>query len=351
LGNIKDSPKALGDFSFALGLGTRSSGLSSVSIGANNISVGDFSTSLGFTSTATGNRSIAIGAYSRTYGVSSTAIGYKCITNEDGYLSFAGGISSTTSGYGAVALGINCDAIGSRSLALGDGAEAKGISSVAIGDGARADTSYSNAFGYYLTASGKFSYAFGKWCDTNKKNGAFVFNTTDNKFLRLNASQDFEISFRADNGFRFFTTDTSDINSFIMLSNGNVGMGTKNPEYRLEVAGDINVHGIIYQAGAQVIPDYVFEKSYLLETIEEHAEFMWREKHLPSLKSAKQIETEGKININERREQILEELEKAHIYIEQLNERIKILEAQNEILKNNLELEKRIEEIERIIKK
>ena len=63
---------------------------------------------------------------------------------------------------------------------------------------------------------------------------------------------------------------------------------------------------------------------------------MWTNKHLPALKSAVQIEEEGRINLNERREQMLEELEKAHIYIEQLNNDIKLMKAENQELKEKL---------------
>ena len=64
---------------------------------------------------------------------------------------------------------------------------------------------------------------------------------------------------------------------------------------------------------------------------------MWKNKHLPAVTSEKQIDKEGKYSINERREQMLEELEKAHIYIEQLNNRIKELESENKDMKSNQE--------------
>lgn len=72
------------------------------------------------------------------------------------------------------------------------------------------------------------------------------------------------------------------------------------------------------------IPDYVFHNTYNLESIEKHADFMFNKKHLPSVKSARYIK-----NMNDlKKEDILEELEKAHIYIHQMNERLKKLENQ-----------------------
>ena len=101
------------------------------------------------------------------------------------------------------------------------------------------------------------------------------------------------------------------------------------------INGDFHVIGNITAIGT-IVPDYVFEGDYELETIEEHANYMWTNKHLPALKSAVQIEEEGRINLNERREQMLEELEKAHIYIEQLNNDIKLMKAENQELKEKL---------------
>ncbi len=90
-----------------------------------------------------------------------------------------------------------------------------------------------------------------------------------------------------------------------------------------------------------LVPDYVFEDEYQLESIEEHAAYMWKEKHLPAVTPAATINA-GKYNMAERREQILEELEKAHIYIEELHNRVKTLEDQEseieDLKKENQEL-------------
>ena len=69
-------------------------------------------------------------------------------------------------------------------------------------------------------------------------------------------------------------------------------------------------------------PDYVFHKSYNLENIDEHAKYMFNNNHLCAITDSRFY----KEKIDLRREQILEELEKAHIYIFQLHERIKLLE-------------------------
>ncbi|MDX1701798.1 MAG: hypothetical protein R3250_14325 [Melioribacteraceae bacterium] len=100
-----------------------------------------------------------------------------------------------------------------------------------------------------------------------------------------------------------------------------IGIGTTTPQ------GKLDVNGEIYQRGSVLHADYVFEDDYELETIEEHAEFMWREKHLPAIPKA-MFDAEGNeiVEVGSHRRGIVEELEKAHIYISQLEKRIKILE-------------------------
>ncbi|MFB0525581.1 MAG: hypothetical protein ACETVZ_08550, partial [Phycisphaerae bacterium] len=102
---------------------------------------------------------------------------------------------------------------------------------------------------------------------------------------------------------------------------GEIGIGTTSPQ------GKLDVNGSIYQRGSQLHADYVFEPDYKLETIDEHSEFMWQNKHLPAIPEAK-VDEKGNeiIEVGAHRKGIVEELEKAHIYIEQLHKRIKTLE-------------------------
>ena len=108
------------------------------------------------------------------------------------------------------------------------------------------------------------------------------------------------------------TIDTSD----------NVGIGTTSP------GGKLDVNGTIYQRGGSLHADYVFETDYALESIEEHSVYMWTHKHLRAVPAVEYDENGLEmLEVGAHRRGILEELEKAHVYIEQLNERIKVLEA------------------------
>jgi hypothetical protein len=110
-------------------------------------------------------------------------------------------------------------------------------------------------------------------------------------------------------------------------------LGT-NSLNRLEItAGGDVVH---FSAGT-VHPDYVFEPSYQLESIEDHAAKMWTKKHLPSVGPGEYTaDGRAKFKLGAGRAGMLEELEKAHIYIEQLDERLKMKDAELEAVTERL---------------
>ncbi len=100
-----------------------------------------------------------------------------------------------------------------------------------------------------------------------------------------------------------------------ITANGNVGIGTDNP------LGKLDVNGTIYQRGSVLHADYVFESDYQLESIEEHAEFMQREKRLVSFPKPQRDENgQEVIEYGSYLRGIVEELEKAHLYIAKLND-------------------------------
>jgi len=108
---------------------------------------------------------------------------------------------------------------------------------------------------------------------------------------------------------------------------GNVTIGTR-----------LDVNGPIYQRGAVLHADYVFEAGYKLESIDEHSEFMWQEKHLPAMPKIQKDENGREIvEIGARSKGIVEELEKAHIYIEQLHKENKELRDRLERLDARLD--------------
>ncbi len=110
-------------------------------------------------------------------------------------------------------------------------------------------------------------------------------------------------------------------------ANTNLLLVGVEPDGSTAVANEVNITGNLVVSGT-ITPDFVFDPDYPLESIEEHAEYMWKNGHLPAVGEAT---ADGfgthEINLGRRSQSMLEELEKAHLYIEQLNARIKALEA------------------------
>ena len=116
-----------------------------------------------------------------------------------------------------------------------------------------------------------------------------------------------------------------------IYDDGNVGIGTNSPQ------GALDVNGPIYQRGVELHADYVFEADYELESIDEHSEYMWEQKHLPAIPQTERDERGQEIiEVGGHRRGIVEELEKAHIYIEQLHKRIGELQGQNGLMEGRL---------------
>ena len=106
-----------------------------------------------------------------------------------------------------------------------------------------------------------------------------------------------------------------------------VGIGTTNPHPDAQ----LDVDGPIFQRGGRLHADYVFQPGYRLEPIGEHADSMWGQQHLPAVPPV-ETDEQGKeiVEVGRHQRGILEELEKAHIYIQWLHERLEKLERKNQ---------------------
>jgi len=149
----------------------------------------------------------------------------------------------------------------------------------------------------------------------------------------------------ADGRFRVFDNIVGGGERITVLQSGNVGIGTATP------AGRLDVNGTIFQRGILLHADYVFEPTYTLESIEEHSVFMWNNKHLPAL-GARTVDEQGQevVEIGARMRGMLEELEKAHIYISALSDRITEKDAAlTKLERQNVELAERLARIEALL--
>lgn len=149
----------------------------------------------------------------------------------------------------------------------------------------------------------------------------------------------------ADGRFRVFDNILGGGERITVLQSGNVGIGTATP------AGRLDVNGTIFQRGILLHADYVFEPTYTLESIEDHSAFMWNNKHLPAL-GARTVDENGQevVEIGARMRGMLEEIEKAHIYISTLSYRITEKDAALvKLERQNAELGERLARIEAML--
>lgn len=137
------------------------------------------------------------------------------------------------------------------------------------------------------------------------------------------------------------------VRSMTLASNGNVGIGSVNPDAKLTVKGRIHAEEV--KVDLAVPADYVFEKyysgksilkpEYTMLTIEEIETFTQKNNHLPGIPSAKEIQEKG-LNVGEMSNLLLQKIEELTLYtieqnklIKEQQKRIEKLEADNN--KNN----------------
>ena len=113
-------------------------------------------------------------------------------------------------------------------------------------------------------------------------------------------------------------------NGNIAVMNGNIGIGTTNPTAKLDVIGIIRAEEVKVCLNQGC--DFVFDKNYNLMSIKDLNSFIAENKHLPEIAPAAEMENEG-INISEMNAKLLQKIEELTLYIIDLNERIEILET------------------------
>lgn len=124
-------------------------------------------------------------------------------------------------------------------------------------------------------------------------------------------------------GVNFNIKNTNDTKVFVLAPNGT-----------LTLTGELITAGGTCGGGC----DKVFSSDFTVETVEDHAEKMWENSYLPAVGPT--VEN-APINLSQKTAGMLNELEKAHIYIAQLNTRLKEQEARmNELLSRLEQLDK-----------
>lgn len=112
----------------------------------------------------------------------------------------------------------------------------------------------------------------------------------------------------------------------IITKTGNIGIGTETPDTKLAVNGTIHAKEVIVDLLGW--PDYVFEDDYSLMPLNELEKLINKNKHLPNIPSAVEVESNG-IQLGEMNKKLIEKVEELTLYIIQLNKEIQ--EVKNKI--------------------
>jgi len=147
------------------------------------------------------------------------------------------------------------------------------------------------------------------------------------------------------NGYYVFQTATvGGGKSFSITNAGNVGIGTTSPDSRLTVKGHIHTQEVKVDLNGAVAPDYVFEESYSLPSLEATEAYIQANKHLPEVPSAKEMEANG-IELKEMNLLMLKKMEEMTLHVIRLNKEMEALKGlvtglqeENEKLKEELEV-------------
>ncbi len=191
------------------------------------------------------------------------------------------------------------------------------------------DTVYSKEIlikDYDYTLDNNSFYSSLKFIDSdNQALGLFGYlSSSNNDLYVINKNDAGKIRFKINDNYPMYITKE------------NVGIGidpttiTNNP-YALAVNGIIGAKEIIVET--ESFPDYVFNKDYKLLSLNEVDEFISKNKHLPGIPPASEVEVKG-INVGEMETKLLEKIEELTLYIINQEKRISRLEEQNMNLLN-----------------
>ena len=106
---------------------------------------------------------------------------------------------------------------------------------------------------------------------------------------------------------------------------GYVGIGTTNPQYKLDVNGTLRANEIIVSIPSGA--DYVFDSNYTLRPLSEVRKYITAHHHLPEIPSAEEMKANG-VSMNELQIRLLQKIEELTLYILQQEQRINELEQQ-----------------------
>jgi hypothetical protein len=114
---------------------------------------------------------------------------------------------------------------------------------------------------------------------------------------------------------------------------GNVGIGTAVPQYKLAVNGTIGTKEVIVTNTGW--SDYVFKPNYRLRPLKEIASYIKANHHLPEIPSEAEVQEKG-VSVGEMQAKLLAKVEELTLHMIQAEERNDRLEQENRKLQARL---------------
>ncbi|WP_333625489.1 hypothetical protein [Sphingobacterium siyangense] len=143
------------------------------------------------------------------------------------------------------------------------------------------------------------------------------------------------------------SSGTATANQGVVLTvenDGSVGIGTTAPKAKLAVNGNILAMEIKIKTNISV-PDYVFDPGYQLPTLSSIEEYVRKNRHLPEIPSASEIQKDG-IDLTAMNLALLKKVEELTLHLIAKEKEIEALKLNQSIsLKEFLELLEKLENV------
>jgi hypothetical protein len=148
---------------------------------------------------------------------------------------------------------------------------------------------------------------------------------------------------QTDRDFGIWTNGNGWGERFTVKNNGNVGIGTTNPQSLLAVKGKITAQEVeVTMTGWS---DFVFQKNYNLISLEDLEKYINENRHLPDVPSEQEVKEKG-LNLGQNDAVLLQKIEELTLYVIEQNKTQKELIKEIQTIKEkNSQLEEKIEKI------
>ena len=127
--------------------------------------------------------------------------------------------------------------------------------------------------------------------------------------------------------------DGTNIERMRINFNGYVGIGTTNPQNKLDVNGTIHSKAVNIDLNGW--SDYVFKKDYQLKPLSEVKNYIDQNQHLPEIPSEQQILKDG-LNLGEMNKLLMKKVEELTLYLIEQDKKVTKQEVINEELRSRL---------------